>query len=134
MRLAGRVLDGAGEPVPDAMVEIWQADASGGHRAASAGAAAAPTPTAATASSPSSPGGDGQAPHLDVLGLRPRPAEAAADPDLLPGRAEANAADPLLAALADAERAALIAPRDGDGELRFDIHLQGERQTTFFAL
>jgi protocatechuate 3,4-dioxygenase, alpha subunit len=32
IRLGGRVLDGAGDPVPDAMVEIWQADEDGGHR------------------------------------------------------------------------------------------------------
>ena len=29
VRLEGRVLDGAGEPVADAMVEVWQADAAG---------------------------------------------------------------------------------------------------------
>ena len=29
IRLHGRVLDGAGEPVPDALLELWQADADG---------------------------------------------------------------------------------------------------------
>src|SRR5690625_7166146 len=29
IRLTGRVLDGAGEPIPDALIELWQADASG---------------------------------------------------------------------------------------------------------
>ena len=29
IRIAGRVLDGAGDPVPDAMLEIWQADGEG---------------------------------------------------------------------------------------------------------
>ena len=29
IRLHGRVLDGGGEPVPDALVELWQADADG---------------------------------------------------------------------------------------------------------
>ena len=32
VRVTGRVLDGAGEPVPDAMVEIWQADEEGRYR------------------------------------------------------------------------------------------------------
>ena len=32
VRLSGRVLDGAGEPVPDAMVEVWQADEEGRYR------------------------------------------------------------------------------------------------------
>jgi len=30
LRLAGRVLDGAGEPVPDAMVEVWSPQAGWG--------------------------------------------------------------------------------------------------------
>ncbi len=32
IRLHGRVLDGAGDPVPDALVEIWQADRTGASR------------------------------------------------------------------------------------------------------
>ena len=32
VRVTGRVLDGAGDPVPDAMVELWQADANGRYR------------------------------------------------------------------------------------------------------
>jgi protocatechuate 3,4-dioxygenase alpha subunit len=44
-----------------------------------------------------------------------------------------NASDPLLAALTDAERAGLTAVAENGG-MRFDIHLQGERQTTFLAL
>ena len=31
IRVTGRVLDGAGEPVPDALVEVWQADGSGSY-------------------------------------------------------------------------------------------------------
>src|SRR5262245_6485614 len=30
--IEGRVFDGAGEPIPDALVETWQADASGRYR------------------------------------------------------------------------------------------------------
>jgi protocatechuate 3,4-dioxygenase alpha subunit len=45
-----------------------------------------------------------------------------------------NASDPLLAALTDAERASLVAGDAGEGEIRFDIHLQGDLQTTFLAL
>ena len=36
VRVTGRVLDGAGDPVPDAMVELWQADEGGRYRATSA--------------------------------------------------------------------------------------------------
>ena len=40
--IEGRVLDGDGEPVPDAMIEIWQADADGRYAGAVAGAAPMP--------------------------------------------------------------------------------------------
>jgi protocatechuate 3,4-dioxygenase alpha subunit len=138
MRLTGRVIDGAGAGVPDAMVEIRQADAAGVYRP-DYGWGRSGTgedggfefllvkPGAVTAA------GVAQAPHLMVLvfargllkGLHTRmyfPDEAA------------NATDPVLCGIADdAERATLVAARDGD-ELRFDIRLQGEGQTVFFAL
>jgi protocatechuate 3,4-dioxygenase, alpha subunit len=46
----------------------------------------------------------------------------------------ANAQDPVLLGIPDAdERSTLVAAADG-GVLRFDVHLQGERQTAFFSL
>ena len=66
------------------------------------------------------------------LGLRPRPAQAARDPHLLRRRGEANAADPVLGSSPTRPaRATLVAERDRDG-YRFDIRLQGERETVFF--
>jgi protocatechuate 3,4-dioxygenase alpha subunit len=51
-----------------------------------------------------------------------------------PDEADANAADPVLASIEDpAVRARLVAVADGDG-LRFDIRLQGERETAFLAI
>ena len=50
-----------------------------------------------------------------------------------PDEAEANAADPVLSGLDEAERATLVAQPE-DGGLRFDIRLQGDGQTTFFAV
>ena len=46
---------------------------------------------------------------------------------------EDNGADPVLAAVAPERRATLVAVPEGDG-LRFDVHLQGERETVFFAV
>ena len=45
----------------------------------------------------------------------------------------ANAADPILSQLEPGARETLIAQADEDG-LRFDIRLQGEEHTTFFAV
>jgi protocatechuate 3,4-dioxygenase alpha subunit len=50
-----------------------------------------------------------------------------------PDEVEANAADPVLTRLDERRRDSLVARAEGDG-LRFDIVLQGPRQTTFFAV
>ena len=42
-------------------------------------------------------------------------------------------ADPLLAALDAGERRAMVAVREADGSLRFDVHLQGPRETPFLT-
>ena len=79
------------------------------------------------------PDGRLQAPHIVVgvfaRGLLKRLATRIYFPD----EEEANASDPVLAELGDDERATLVA-RDEDGGLRFDIRLQGDGQTTFFAV
>lgn len=49
----------------------------------------------------------------------------------LPDDEVALAADPLLASLPAERRSTLIATRTLDGDLQFDIHLQGERETVF---
>ncbi|RAE49422.1 protocatechuate 3,4-dioxygenase subunit alpha, partial [Burkholderia multivorans] len=49
----------------------------------------------------------------------------------LPEDTEAHATDPLLSSLESAERQRLIAVREADGSLRFDIRLQGEDETPF---
>jgi protocatechuate 3,4-dioxygenase alpha subunit len=48
-----------------------------------------------------------------------------------PDEAEANAADPVFAALDEESRATLVAEAE-DGALRFDIRMQGDRHTVFF--
>ena len=51
-----------------------------------------------------------------------------------PDEADANAADPVLSGVDEGRRATLVAVPEPDGALRFDIRLQGDRQTVFFAL
>jgi protocatechuate 3,4-dioxygenase, alpha subunit len=145
----GRVLDGAGEPVPDALVETWQADPAGrfdhpddprGGAGGFRGFGRCPTDADGrygilTLKPGPVPGPDGstQAPHLDVSvfarGLLNRVVTRAYFAD----EAAANAADPVLAGLGDADRATLVAEASADG-YRFDVHLQGDRATVFFAV
>ena len=141
IRIRGRLLDGMGDGVPDGMVEIWQASAEGAYGSVGfAGFGRTGTaPDGAFAFVTVKPGpvawpvGGLQAPHLAVgvfaRGLLKRLVTRLYFPD----EAAANDADPVLGALSPARRESLVAVPE-DGGLRFDIHLQGPRETTFFAV
>ena len=128
-RLRGRVLDGAGEPVPDAVVELWQRG-DGGTRWGRSGTDAAGAFEFVTEKPPAA---DGEAPHVDVMVFARGLLKHVVTRVYFPDEAEANAVDPVLAALEADERETLVA-RAEDGTLRFDVRLQGERQTVFFAV
>ena len=148
--LRGTVSDGAGQPVPDALVETWQADPDGrfdhpddprGAVAGFRGFGRCPTDASGgwailTRKPGAVPGPDGttQAPHVDLSvfarGLLNRVVTRLYFPD----EVEANAADPVLAGIADPDdRATLVAEATSDG-YRFDVRLQGYRETVFFAI
>jgi len=127
--LRGTVCDGEGAPVPDAIVETWQAPGDGCR-----GFGRCPTDPDGrweiVTRKPAAEGGE--APHVAVAvfarGLLDRVPTRAYFGD----EAEANAADPLLSSLEPERRETLIAAAE-DGGYRFDIHLQGDRETVFFG-
>jgi protocatechuate 3,4-dioxygenase, alpha subunit len=154
--ITGRVVDGAGVPVPDALVETWQADADSrfDHPDDPRGAAA-PAVTAFRGFGRSAtdvdgryqivtlrpgplpcPGGGTEAPHLDVSVFTRGLLDRVVTRIYFADEAVANAADPVLTAISDPDRrATLMARADPDrpaGEFRFDIRLQGEDETVFF--
>lgn len=138
--LRGRVLDGAGEPVPDALVECWQADPAGRFAPGSGFRGFGRCPTdeqgwwAIRTVKPGpvpGPGGQPQAPHLALSifarGLLHRVVTRVYFAD----EPAANATDPVLAGLPEPDRATLVAGQTEDG-YRFDIRLQGDHETVFF--
>jgi protocatechuate 3,4-dioxygenase alpha subunit len=133
VQLEGRVLDGAGEPVPDALVELWQADGTGTYQGDSGWGRCGTDADGRYAFTTARPGSvEGQAPHLVVLVF----ARGLLKPCLTRiyfADEPANADDPVLAGLDERDRDLLIA-REEAGRLRFDIRLQGEAQTPFFAV
>ncbi len=133
LRIEGRVLDGADEPVPDALVEIWQAGPEGTY-AQSFGWGRCGTDGEGRYSFVTEKPGpvDGQAPHLVMLVFARGLLRPVLTRVYFPDEAEANLADAVLAAAGD-EAATLIA-ESTDAALRFNVRLQGERQTAFFAL
>ncbi len=132
IRITGRVLDGAGEPVPDAVVEIWQADEEGRYRPDFGWGRSGCDQEGRYAFVTSKPGSvDGQAPHLTVLVFARGLLKPVLTRMYFPDEQEANAGDPVLAALDDGS--SLVARPTADG-LEFDIRLQGEAETVFFAV
>jgi protocatechuate 3,4-dioxygenase alpha subunit len=132
IRIGGRVVDGAGAAVFDAMVEMWQADEDGGHRDGFGWGRCGTDGEGRYEFVTVKPGGEG-APHATALVFARGLLKPLMTRIYFPGE-PANETDPLLAALTDEERDGLVAVAGDGGELRFDIHLQGERQTTFLAL
>jgi protocatechuate 3,4-dioxygenase alpha subunit len=119
IRLAGHVLDGAGDPVPDALVELWQRGQSGTQW-----------------------GRCGTDDKGRFEFITERPPDGFADvvvfargllKHLVTRCYFEEADDETLSALGVLQRETLIARPDG-GSLRFDVHLQGDRQTVFFAV
>jgi protocatechuate 3,4-dioxygenase alpha subunit len=141
IRLHGSVLDGAGDPVPDAMVETWQADPDGGFGGAFRGFGRSLCDadgdwSVLTLKPGPVPGPDGstQAPHVDVSVFARGLLNRVVTRIYFADEPAANAADPVLAAIAgERARATLLAQPEGEG-YRFDIRLQGDDETVFFAV
>jgi protocatechuate 3,4-dioxygenase alpha subunit len=152
IRIVGQVFDGDGKVIPDAMLEIWQADAQG--RFADPQDTRAIPNTAfkgfgrcgadadggyffRTIKPGSVPGPDGkpQAPHV-LLAVFARGMTQQAITRIYFGEEPANAADPILALVPADRRVTLIAVHD-EGDVttyRFDVYLQGDKETVFFDL
>jgi|tagenome__1003787_1003787.scaffolds.fasta_scaffold19833795_2 protocatechuate 3,4-dioxygenase alpha subunit len=114
VRISGLVVDGAGEPVPDALVEAWHHDP----------AAFARCPT------------DDEGRWHVVVPPAPYYALHVLARGLLRHLTtrvylETPADDPVLADVPEERRGTLLARRTDDG-YRFDIRLQGEGETVFF--
>lgn len=142
IRLHGDVLDGAGVPIPDALIEIWQADSAG--EIPQVGGSIRRDGWTFTGFGRCStdnighysfttvlPGAteEGRAPFFAVTVFARGLLDRLFTRIYLPGH-EANAGDPLLSSLPAEEAATLVAESDAQG-LRFDIRLQGERETIF---
>ncbi len=149
----GTVHDGAGMPLKDALVEIWQADTDGYYNSPSETRGTADPNFAGWGRSPGDmdtgefvfetikpgivPFRDGRpmAPHITFwivarginIGLQTRM--------YFPEEQEANASDPVLARIEHKSRiATLIAGKEEGNVYRFDIRLQGEGETVFFDI
>jgi protocatechuate 3,4-dioxygenase alpha subunit len=152
IRIEGRVFDGDGAPVPDSMLEIWQADAQG-HFSDPQDKRALPNSSFkgfgrcgtggdgeyafATIKPGAVPGPDGkpQAPHI-LIAIFARGMLVQNYTRIYFDDEPSTATDAILALVPRDRRATLIARRaqGGGAVYRFDIHLQGDNETVFFAV
>ncbi|NLR98293.1 protocatechuate 3,4-dioxygenase subunit alpha [Rhizobium sp. P38BS-XIX] len=150
--VSGRIFDGAGGLVKDAVLEIWQADSAGLYNSPSelrgsadpnfTGWGRCPTNSTdgtfrfETIKPGRVPFKDGRkmAPHITIwivarginIGLHTRL--------YFPEETAANAEDPLLQRIEHRDRVAtLIASKEGS-IYTFDVHLQGDKETVFFDI
>jgi protocatechuate 3,4-dioxygenase alpha subunit len=149
IEITGRVTDGDEKPVPDAMIEIWQADAAGcyaspddprfnpssgdhfiGFGRASTDEEGVYRFRTIRPGRVSGPGNSLQAPHI-AIGVLGRGLLKRLVTRLYFGDADENSDDPILALVPEARRDTLIAKLSG-GVWRFDIRLQGQGETVFF--
>jgi protocatechuate 3,4-dioxygenase, alpha subunit len=157
--LHGTIYDGRGVPIPDHLIETWQCDPEGRFADLRGAGANGPStlhgfrgfgrhgeesgdgsyailtvkpgrvPVAMAA------GGDAlQAPHVDVSLFARGLLDRVVTRIYFGDEEAANAQDPVLRSVPEDRRHTLIAEPDGDGGYTFDIRLQGEGETVFFAV
>ncbi len=139
IEILGRVLDGEGNGIPDAVVEIWQADAEGSHgNPGFLGFGRSPTGEDGSfrfkTIKPGQVPGRGnslQAPHVTVAVFARGMLSHAYTRIYFANETDANEIDPVLQ-LVPADRRGTLILEHVSGSFRFDIHLQGENETVFF--
>ncbi|WP_131741949.1 protocatechuate 3,4-dioxygenase subunit alpha [Actinomadura roseirufa] len=141
----GRVLDGAGDPVPDALVEIWQADGNGevprrpgalaraGHGFSGFGRCGTDAGGGFWFSTVKPGAIGGGAPYIAVLVFARGLLKPVATRLYFPEDEAAHDGDPVLAEVPAERRATLVAEREDERAYRFDVRLQGDRETVFLG-
>ena len=156
LRIRGRVYDGDGLPVPDAVLEIWQADTQGRFATTPDGTVDAQAEfvgfgrvpvnaqgafevqTVKPGRVPARNADQLQAPHLSITVFMRGLLKPVHTRLYFPGD-PANAEDPVLRSVPESRRGTLIAreapgSRDGnENVLEWDVYIQGERETVFFS-
>jgi protocatechuate 3,4-dioxygenase alpha subunit len=124
VRIEGQLLDGAGEPVPDGLVELWAGQEFARCRT---------DPEGVFHFIVIKPARGDEAPHLDLAIFARGLLRHLMTRMYFPDEEAANAGDRILNLVDEARRHTLIAHSEG-AVLRFDIRLQGESETVFFAV
>lgn len=152
IEITGTVFDANGAPIPDAMIELWQANAAGRYRSADDPREDVPIDPHFVGFGRASTGDDSAYRFLTILpGRVPGPRGSLQAPHIalsVFGRGlikrlatrlyfqggEGNDTDPILSRVPEARRHTLLATQPVRGSWRLDIRLGGEHETVFFDL
>jgi protocatechuate 3,4-dioxygenase alpha subunit len=137
--LTGQIVDGAGDPVPDALVETWQCDADGRFdNPRFRGLGRCPTDAQGryrirTLKPAALPATDGtvEAPHVDVSVFARGLLDRVVTRIYFADERDANAIDPVLSTVDSDRRATLVATPTEAG-YEFGVRLRGTGETVFF--
>ncbi len=156
LRIAGRVIDGDGDHIEDALVEVWQADAQGRYRHPDDWWTDAPADEAFTGfgrahsdfktgdftietvkpGRVAAPEGGLQAPHINVIVQARGMLNPSFTRIYFSDEAEANSQDHVLAQVPEDRQGTLIARLEDERAAlptyRFDLRFGGESETVFF--
>lgn len=154
IRIAGRLLDGTGAPMNDALVEVWQANAAGRYAHPADARADVPLDPAFKGFGRCMTDNDGrftfetvkpgrvpgqgnrlQAPHLSIIIHSRGMLSHAYSRIYFSDEAKANGEDPVLGLVEAARRPTIVARREdtpGGAVYHLDIHMQGDKETVFF--
>jgi protocatechuate 3,4-dioxygenase, alpha subunit len=128
----GRLTDGNGDAIPDGLIETWQVDGRFARSATDDDGGW----EIRTTKPPPAPTRDGmaQAPHLVMSVFARGLLDRVVTRVYFGDEKDANATDPTLESVDPDRRRLLVATPDGEGTYRFDIRLQGEDESVFFAI
>jgi protocatechuate 3,4-dioxygenase, alpha subunit len=149
IRIEGQILDGGGELIRDAMIEIWQADSEGRYAHPADGRSSnqkfrgfgrfgsGTNPVGGFAFNTIKPGSvdSAQAPHINIIVFMRGMLTHAYTRLYFSDEPERNAHDPILQNVPAERRDTLIARRSDNGGAavyRLDIRMQGDNETVFF--
>jgi protocatechuate 3,4-dioxygenase alpha subunit len=149
LSIHGQILDGSGAPVPDAVLEFWQADAGGRYLSSGTSSGSKAVPGFARIATDdrgafcvdtvkpgpvAGPGGQLQAPHIVVLIFMRGLLLHLATRIYFPGE-PGNAVDPILVLVPEERQSTIIAKADlqDPHQYEWNVILQGKDETVFFT-
>jgi len=129
--ITGAVYDGNGNPINDAMVELWQDD--GEHKLFGRYGTGTDEGNTFTFTTVKPKSVNGAAPYINVILFMRGQLLHSYTLFYFSDEAELNQSDALLQSIDNDRRQTLIAEKNGEG-YTFNIHMQGTKETVFFEI